>query len=79
MKSEGNDAVVVAAVIFDLDGTLIDYETLSHDALANPLVDRYLLIDNYYYKKNEIQFRSNFRHLFLGVILCTSCQIRFEN
>ncbi len=30
----GNSAVVVEGVIFDLDGTLIDFEGASHEAVS---------------------------------------------
>ena len=33
----------IRAVIFDLDGTLIDYETISHVALKQPLITRKLI------------------------------------
>ena len=32
--------IEIEAVLFDLDGTLIDYETLSHDTLEKPIKDR---------------------------------------
>ena len=42
MSTSGSAAAVkeVEGIIFDLDGTLIDYEGASHEALERPLLDR---------------------------------------
>ena len=40
MAASSSEPIPIEGIIFDLDGTLIDYEGASHIALANPLERR---------------------------------------